>query len=66
MSTSTYAFVFSGDDNWQMSVPDNWDIALIELDGTEKVLGHRKIDGAICKVMKTHDGKLVALSKHQV
>jgi hypothetical protein len=58
-----YAFIFSGDEDWRTSDPDSWDLDVISLDGTEKVLGHRKIDGSICKIVKTSDGKLVAIAK---
>lgn len=61
---ATYAFVFNGNDDWRISDPDHWDLDVIELDGTEKVIGHRQIDGSICKVMSTSDGKLVAITKN--
>jgi len=65
MSTATYAFVFNGSDlsDWKFSDPDDWDLDIIDLEGTEKVLGHHRIDGSICKVVRTTDGKLVAISK---
>jgi hypothetical protein len=49
--SATYAFVF------------NWDLDVIELEGDEKTVGHRQIDGSICKIVQTSDGKLVAISK---
>ena len=63
MSSATYAFVFSGSDDWRKSVADDWDLSVIELSGKEKVLGHRQIDGAICKVIKNDEGQIIALSK---
>ena len=65
MSIATYAFVFTGNDDWKISIADDWNLDLIELDGTEKVLGHHRIDDSICKVVKTTDGKLIAISKQQ-
>lgn len=63
MTGTTYAFVFNGTDDWKIAAADDWEISLIDLDGTEKVIGHRKIDGSICKVIRTTDGKLVAITK---
>lgn len=63
MNGTTYAFVFSGNDNWKTSDADLWDLEVIELDGTEKTIGHRQIDGSICKVLQASDGKLVAITK---
>ena len=62
MSNATYAFVFTGNSNWKFSSDDDWLWEVLELDGSEKVLGHRNIDGAICKVLKTADDKLVAIT----
>ena len=61
--SATYAFVFNGAGDWKMSIADDWDLDVIELEGDEKVLGHRQIDGSICKIVQTSDGKLVAISK---
>lgn len=61
--SATYAFVFNGSGDWKMSTADDWDLDVIELEGNEKVLGHRQIDGSICKILQTSNGKLVALSK---
>lgn len=61
--SATYAFVFNGSGDWKKSIADDWDLDVIELEGDEKVLGHRQIDGSICKIIQTSDGKLVALSK---
>ena len=63
MNGTTYAFVFSGKDNWKTSDADLWDLEVIELDGNEKTIGHRQIDGSICKVLRANDGKLVAITK---
>lgn len=63
MSSATYAFVFNGENDWRKSVADDWDLDVVELDGTEKVVGHRQIDGSICKVMQNADGKLIAITK---
>lgn len=62
MSIATYAFVFSGSSDWKLSNPEEWDLTVLELSGNEKRLGHFKIDGAICKILKTEDGKIIALS----
>ncbi len=61
--SATYAFVFNGSGDWKMSIADDWDLDVIELEGDEKVVGHRQIDGSICKIVQTSDGKLVAISK---
>jgi hypothetical protein len=63
MSSATYAFVFNGDNDWRKSVADDWDLDVVELDGTEKVVGHRQIDGSICKVLQSADGTLIAITK---
>lgn len=63
MSGATYAFVFNGNIDWRKSMPDDWDLDVIELDGTEKIVGHRQIDGSICKILETSSGKLVAITK---
>ena len=61
MSNATYAFVLNGDDDWR--VADNWDFEVVELQGNEKILGHRNIEGSNCKVLLTPDGQYVAISK---
>ena len=66
MSTGTInvvLFEFDGSGNWKNSLPDNWNISTYELTGQEKVLGHKKIDGAICKIVQSDDNKIIALSK---
>lgn len=63
MSNAMYAFVLSGSDDWRNSMEDDWDWDVVELDGTEKVLGHRPIDGSTFKVLQTSDGRLVAIAK---
>jgi len=64
MTGAVYAFVYDGSDNWQNSHIDGWDFQTVELTGSEKPLGYRKFDGAICKVVKTIDGKLLAITKN--
>lgn len=61
--SAIHAFVFNGSGDWKVSVADDWDLDVVELEGDEKVLGHRQIDGSICKVLRTPEGKLVALTK---
>lgn len=63
MSNATYAFVFNGSEDWRKSIADDWDLDVIDLDGNEKVLGHRQIDGSICKVLQSSDGRIVAVTK---
>jgi hypothetical protein len=63
MSTATYAFVLNGSNDWRNSDVDLWDLDIIDLEGNEKIVGHRQLDGSICKVLKTSDGKLVAITK---
>lgn len=62
MCAGTMVFVFNRNDNWKTSTADDWDLQSVELDGSEEVLGHKKIDGAICKIVKM--GKqIVAIPK---
>ena len=61
--SATYAFVFNGSGDWKKSIADDWDLDVVEMEGNEKVIGHRQIDGSICKVLQSQDGKLIALSK---
>jgi hypothetical protein len=63
MSGATYAFVFNGAGDWKISMAGDWDLDVVELDGNEKTVGHHKIDGSICKVLQTAEGKLVAITK---
>jgi hypothetical protein len=63
MSNATYAFVFNGSVDWRKSIADDWDLDVIELEGNEKVVGHRQIDGSICKVLQSSDGRIVAVTK---
>lgn len=59
-----YAFVFSGDGDWKTSVADDWDFDIVQLEGNEKVVGHRQIDGAICKIIQLPtNGRLIAIAK---
>jgi hypothetical protein len=63
MSSAVYAFVFRGNDDWKRSGADDWELDLVELEGSEKEVGHRKVEGSICKVLQTSDGKLIAITK---
>lgn len=58
-----YAFVYNGDENWKVSSIDDWDFDNIELDGTERAVGHRKFDGSICKVFRDNSGRVIAIVK---
>lgn len=55
--------VLNGQVDWKVASEDLWDLDSIELDGSEKLVGHRKIDGSIYKILKTVDGKLIAIIK---
>jgi hypothetical protein len=55
--------VFNGSKDWRKSIADDWDLDVVELDGTEKVVGHRQIDGSICKILQNSSGKLIAITK---
>lgn len=59
---AVHAFIFNGSD-WKKSEVDDWEWDIVEIDGTEKVLGHLPIDGSIYKIVKTSDGKLAAITK---
>lgn len=62
MNSATYAFVFIGSD-WRKATAEDWDTEVVELSGNEKILGHRQIDGSICKVLQSADGKIIAITK---
>lgn len=55
-------FVLKGSDNWKISVPDDWEFSCIEIPDNSIVLGHRKIDKAICKIFKLPDEQIVAIT----
>ncbi len=57
-------FVLKSLENWKKASPNSWDLDVIELDGKEKVLGHRSIDGSIFKILQTNDGKIIAVIKN--
>lgn len=61
--SATYAFVFNGSGEWKTSIADDWDLDVVSFEGDEKTIGHRQIDGAICKIIQTKEGKIIALSK---
>jgi hypothetical protein len=61
--SATYAFVFNGAGDWKKSIADDWYLDVVELEGDEKIIGHRQIDGSICKIVQSQDGKLIAISK---
>jgi hypothetical protein len=63
MSNADVAFVLTGSEDWRQAVADDWELDYIELQGNEKVVGHRQIDGSICKILQTTDGKFVGLTK---
>lgn len=62
MIGTTYAFVLNGND-WRKSEVDDWELDVVQLDGTEKVVGHRQIDGSICKILQNSEGKFLAITK---
>ena len=59
----TYAFVLVNDTDWRLSDIDDWNWDIVEIEGTEKTLGHHKIDGAVYRVLRTNDEKVVAITK---
>lgn len=66
MSESNFCscFVLNGSSEWKKSSADDWDLDVIELDGSEKVLGHKPIDGSMFKILQTSDGKIIAITKN--
>ena len=56
-------FVLKSSDHWKTASVDDWELDIVEIYGDEKILGHRAIDGAICKVLQNKDNKIVALTK---
>lgn len=65
MSNALAAFVLSGNTDWRQSEAEDWDLDYVELEGNEKVVGHRQIDGSICKIVRTSDGRFVGLTKQK-
>lgn len=62
MNSATYAFVLNGSD-WRKAVEDDWDISVVEVPDQVQIIGHKKIDGVICKIIKLEGGQIIALSK---
>jgi|HubBroStandDraft_2_1064218.scaffolds.fasta_scaffold1204298_1 hypothetical protein len=60
---ATYAFVLTNEVDWKLSTVDDWDWSIIEIEGTEKTLGHHRIDGKVYKVLRTSDDQVVAITK---
>jgi hypothetical protein len=60
---ATYAFVLVNDTDWRLSTAEDYDWQIIELEGTEKTLGHHKIDGSVYRIVRTSDEKVVAITK---
>ncbi len=59
-------FLFDGDSNdgnWKNSESSDWELSHLELSGSETVLGHKNIDGAILKVLQCEYGIIAALLK---
>jgi hypothetical protein len=52
---ATFAFVLNAEQDWKLANEDAWDWNTIELDGSEEVLGHRKIEGAVFRIVKVED-----------
>lgn len=63
MKGATFAFVFNGNGDWKKSIADDWEPDTIEIEGSEKVVGHRQIDGAIFKILQNQSGQIIAISK---
>lgn len=55
-----YVFVLNAEQDWKLADEDAWDWSVVELSGAEEILGHRKIEGAVFKILKTEDEKIVA------
>jgi hypothetical protein len=62
-ANATYAFVLINDTDWRLSTADDYDWQIVEIEGTEKTLGHHKIDGAIYRVLHTSNDQVVAITK---
>jgi len=60
---TAYAFIYAGNIDWKKSDVDDWNFDLVEINGDEKLLGHRNIDNNICKVVQSSDGKILGLLK---
>lgn len=63
MDSAVHAFVLTGNKDWRLSSPDDWELDIVELDGSETVIGHHRIDGSTFKIIKNSSGKLLAISK---
>ena len=57
---ATFAFVLNAEQNWKLANEDAWNWDTVELSGAEEVLGHRKIEGAVFRIVKVED-KIVAV-----
>mgnify|MGYP003565037846 CR=1 FL=1 len=58
----TPCFLLVSSLNWKSSNPDDWELSVVDFDGSEKHLGHKQIDGAICKIYQFND-KIFAVAK---
>lgn len=54
-------FILDSKIDWRRSLPDDWNSSYIELSGDEKFLGHKQIDGAICKIYQLADNRIIAI-----
>lgn len=63
-SNFSSCFVLNGTSDWKKSSVDDWDLDVIEINGSEKLLGHKQLDGAIFKILQTVDDKIVAITKN--
>lgn len=57
------AFILNSQTDWRRSLPEDWELETILVSGSEKVLGHKKIDGAICRILQNEEGQIVAIVK---
>lgn len=59
---ATFAFILNKEQDWKLAEVDAWDWDVVELTGSEEILGHRKIDGVVFKIIKLEE-KIIALTK---
>lgn len=48
-------------EDWKRADVDDWNFDSIELEGNETLLGHKKIDNVICKIVMLGSKRIAAI-----
>jgi hypothetical protein len=59
-SISGYAYALTGESTWRTAEDDDWDTVLINASGRQ--VGHRYIDGVLCKVYQCGGSRYYAVT----